>query len=201
MRQIAATSPRLPRRDVLLTARSGRHGPFRRRPTSDVPGCRGYRPSRRLGARRQPSAGSGLTPADFTVLDNGVPQPISVFSAVDIPEAAPLSAPWMRDVAPDVGTNDPFQDRRLFLIIIDDATIQPDLQAQQNVRTISSHAIDRLGPSDLAAVIFTRDNRHSQDFTADRGRLLAASGKFTAGFREMGPGEITGGDDLYSCTP
>ena len=143
-----------------------------------------------LDANRRPVR--GLTPADFTVFDNGVPQAISVFTAVDIPDADPPSAPWMRDVAPDVGTNDAIAERRLFLIIIDDAMIQEDLRAQQNVRTISSQVIDRLGPSDLAAVIFTRDNRHSQDFTADRGRLLAAAAKFTAGFREMGPGEIGG---------
>ena len=148
-----------------------------------------------LDANRRPVR--GLTPADFTVFDNGVPQAISVFTAVDIPDADPPSAPWMRDVAPDVGTNDAIAERRLFLIIIDDAMIQHDQRAQQNVRTISSQMIDRLGPSDLAAVIFTRDNRHSQDFTADRGRLLAAAAKFTAGFREMGPGEIAGGDDLY----
>ena len=137
----------------------------------------------------------GLTPADFTVLDNGTPQRISVFSAVDIPDAVPPSAPWMRDVAPDVGTNDAVQDRRLFLIVIDDATIQEHLGAQRNVREISKRVIDRLGPSDLAAVIFTRDNRNSQDFTADRARLLAAVEKFNGGFRDMGG--VGGVDDLY----
>jgi VWFA-related protein len=146
-----------------------------------------------LDANRRPVR--GLTPADFTVLDNGVPQTISVFSAVDVPDAAPPAAPWMRDVAPEVATNDAIQDRRLFLIIIDDAMIQEDLRAQQNVRTIANRVIDQLGPSDLAAVIFTRDNRHSQDFTADRSRLLAAAAKFTPGFREMGG--VGGSDDLY----
>jgi VWFA-related protein len=137
----------------------------------------------------------GLKPADFTVLDNGTPQPISVFSAVDVPDAAPPSAPWMRDIAPDVGTNDAVHDRRLFLILIDDATIQEDLRAQRNVRSIASRVIDRLGPSDLAAVIFTRDNRNSQDFTADRARLLAAIEKFSGGFRDMS--SFGGADDLY----
>jgi VWFA-related protein len=137
----------------------------------------------------------GLTPADFTVLDNGVPQPVSVFSAIDIPDAPPPSAPWMRDVAPDVGTNDTVQDRRLFLILIDDATIQSDLGAQRNVRSIAARVIDRLGPSDLAAVIFTRDNRNSQDFTADRARLLAATEKFSGGFRDLSG--VGGMDDLY----
>ena len=146
-----------------------------------------------LDASRRPVR--GLRPADFTVLDNGVPQPITVFSAVDIPDADPPSAPWIRDVAPDVGSNEAIQERRLFLIVIDDAMIQEDLRAQQNIRAISSKVIDRLGPSDLAAVIFTRDNRHSQDFTADRARLLAAAGKFTPGFREMSG--VAGGDDLY----
>ena len=137
----------------------------------------------------------GLAPADFTVLDNGVPQPISVFSAIDIPDAPPPSAAWMRDVAPDVGTNDVAQDRRLFLILIDDATIQEDLAAQRNVRSIATRVIDRLGPTDLAAVIFTRDNRNSQDFTADRARLLAATEKFSGGFRDMS--DVGGMDDLF----
>lgn len=137
----------------------------------------------------------GLKPSDFTVLDNGIPQPISVFSAIDIPDAPPPSAPWMRDIAPDVGTNDAVQDRRLFLILIDDATIQADLHAQRNVRSIAARVIDRLGPSDLAAVIFTRDNRNSQDFTADRTRLLAATEKFSGGFRDMS--DVGGMDDLY----
>jgi VWFA-related protein len=124
-----------------------------------------------------------------------VPQPISVFSAIEIPDAPPPSAPWMREIAPDVGTNDVAQDRRLFLILIDDATIQADLAAQRNVRSIAARVIDRLGPSDLAAVIFTRDNRNSQDFTADRARLLAATEKFSGGFRDMS--DVGGADDLY----
>lgn len=146
-----------------------------------------------LDANRRPVR--GLTPADFTVLDNGVPQKISVFSAVDIADAAPASAPWIRDVTPEVATNDAIQDRRLFLIIIDDAMIQEDLRAQQNIRAIAAKVIEGLGPSDLAALIFTRDNRHSQDFTAERARLLAAAAKFTPGFRDMGG--VGGSDDLY----
>jgi VWFA-related protein len=134
----------------------------------------------------------GLTPADFTVLDNGVPQRIAVFSAVDVPDTAAPSASWMRDVAPDVATNDAVRERRLFLLVIDDATIQEDLQAQRNIRTIAKQVIDKLGASDLAAIIFTLDNRQSQDFTADRTRLLAAVEKFHPGFRDMG-----GSDDLF----
>lgn len=135
----------------------------------------------------------GLTPADFTILENGKPQQIAVFNAVDIPDPEP---PSVRDVAPDVSTNDGVEERRLFLLILDDAMIQSDVGAIKNVRDIARKVIDRLGPSDLAAVIFTRDNRNSQDYTADRARLLAAIDTFSVGFRDMSP--VPGaGDDLY----
>ena len=127
----------------------------------------------------------GLTPADFTVLENGKPQEIAMFKAVDIPDPEPPSAPWIREVAPDVRTNDGIEERRLFLLLLDDAMIQADLAAMNNARDIAHKVIERLGPSDLAAVIFTRDNRSSQDFTADRGRLRAAVDKFSVGFRDM----------------
>jgi len=134
-----------------------------------------------LDSRRRPVR--GLTPADFTILENGKPQPVAVFGAIDIPDPAPPSAPWMRDVAPDVGRNDDINERRLFLIVIDDATVQLDLRAMTNVRAISRTFIERLGPSDLAAVVFTRDSRNAQDFTADRARLLAAVDKLPTSFR------------------
>src|SRR4051812_8540040 len=47
----------------------------------------------------------GLTAADFTILENGKPQSVAAFSAVNVPAPAPPSAPWMRDVAPDVRDN------------------------------------------------------------------------------------------------
>ena len=67
----------------------------------------------------------------------------------------------------------------------------------KNVKEIGRQVIDRLGPSDLAAVIFTRDNRNSQDFTADHARLLAAVNKFTSASATWAPAGIVGGDDLY----
>ena len=137
----------------------------------------------------------GLTPADFTILEEGAPQKIAAFNAVDIPDPAPPPTEWMRDVAPDVRTNDRIEERRLFLILLDDATIQGDVRAVNNVRDIARKVVDRLGPSDLAAVVFTRDNRSSQDYTNDRARLMAAIDKYSIGFRDMGRG--VAGDDLY----
>jgi VWFA-related protein len=148
-----------------------------------------------LGRDRRPVR--GLTPSDFVIFENGRERLIAVFSAVDIPEAAPPTAPWMRDVAPDVGSNDGIDERRLFLIIIDDSAIQADPFSMKNVKEIGRKVIDRLGPSDLAAVVFTRDNRNAQDFTEDRARLLAAVDKYTVGFRDMAHPAVAGADDLY----
>lgn len=127
----------------------------------------------------------GLVPADFTLLEDGTPQRISVFQAVDIPDAAPPATAWLRDVAPDVRSNAGLQDRRLFLLLLDDATLQSDLRAVRNMKDVARRVVERLGPSDLAAVVFTRDNRNSQDYTADRARLLGAIDKVTIGSRDM----------------
>jgi len=132
----------------------------------------------------------GLGPADFTVLENGVEQSIAAFSAVDIPAPEPPKAEWMRDVAPDVRTNEDLKERRLFLIIIDDAATELWPLVTKNVRESALRVIDKLHPADLAAVVFTRNNKNSQDFTADRGRLRAAIESFSGGSRE-------GMTDLY----
>lgn len=140
----------------------------------------------------------GLGPADFTILENGKPQRIAVFNAVDIPdqEPDPAMAAWTRTIAPDVRTNEGIQERRLFLIILDDSTLQADPRAQQNLKEIGRKFVERLGPSDLAAVVLTRDNRHSQDYTSDRMRLLAAIERAGIGFRDMAPPEV--GPDDYA---
>src|SRR5688500_78225 len=145
-----------------------------------------------LDSNRRPVR--GLAPSDFTILEDGVPQPISVFTAVDVEDPEPPTAKWMLDVAPDVRSNEGIEDRRLFLLVIDDAMIQADPAAIQSTREVARKVIDRMGPSDLAAVIFTRDNRHSQDYTADRARLRAAVDKFTVGFRDLSP---IAADDFY----
>src|SRR5258705_10125346 len=47
----------------------------------------------------------GLTAADFTVLVDGVPRAVMAFKAVELPKPVPPSAPWIRDITPDVATN------------------------------------------------------------------------------------------------
>ena len=62
----------------------------------------------------------GLTADDFIVLEDGKPQPVVVFNAIDLPDAPAPSAPWMRDVAPDVVSNQR-EPRRVVVIVMDDA--------------------------------------------------------------------------------
>ncbi len=131
----------------------------------------------------------GLGPADFTILENGKPQQIAVFSAVDIPDVEPPKTAWLRDVAPDVRTNEDIKERRLFLIIVDDAMVDADVFALTQLKEQTKNVINKLGPSDLAAVVFTMDNRKSTDFTSDRARLLKTVETQPMGFRGMaGPG-------------
>jgi VWFA-related protein len=128
----------------------------------------------------------GLTAADFAVTVDGTPQPIVAFDAVVMPPREVPSAPWMRDIAPDVKTN-ALGEPRLFVIVMDDAQTPFDSYMVNNARSIARGIVDNLAPSDLAAVVFTKDNRGAQDFTSDRDRLLAAVESFHSGWTpEMG---------------
>src|SRR5919106_162643 len=64
----------------------------------------------------------GLTAADFTVIEDGQPQEIVAFEAIDLPIPDPASAAWLRDVAPDVRSNE-VTGGRLLVIVLDDATM------------------------------------------------------------------------------
>jgi len=126
----------------------------------------------------------GLTAADFTVLEDGDPQTLVQFTAVDIPDPPPVTAPWQRDVAPDVNDNR-IADRRLFVIVLDDAMAPADLARTKATKDMARRLVSRLGATDLAAVMFTRDNSHGQLFTSDRAKLLAAINAFAPRFRGM----------------
>ena len=128
----------------------------------------------------------GLTSADFTILEDGRPQAIAAFAAVELPDAEEPTAAWMRTAAPDIQRNDQLADRRLFVIVMDDATIQSNPAALKSAKEIAARFIDRLGPSDLATVVFTRDNRNAQEFTSDHRRLVAAVDRLSLGFRDTG---------------
>lgn len=126
---------------------------------------------------------TGLTANDFRIFEEGRPQPISTFAEVSVPDPVEPTTAWMRDVAPDIRRNDDLNDRRLILIVIDDAMMSSNNpRFIQNVKKAATEIVGHLGPSDLASVIFTMDSRHQQEFTSDRARLLAAIDRFAPGF-------------------
>src|SRR3970040_211007 len=76
-----------------------------------------------LDKHRQPVR--GLTEKDFTILEDGKPQRIVGFSTFDVDDVAPPVVGWMRDVPPDVTTNE-LKESRLFVMVMDDAMIPQD---------------------------------------------------------------------------
>jgi VWFA-related protein len=142
---------------------------------------------------------TGLTQADFVVLENGKPQPIVAFSPVDIPGAPDVvvgDAPWTREVASDVASNEAAT-KRIVVIVIDDAFIPADPATMKNAKQIARAVVGQLGPNDLAAVAYTLYGR-AQDVTTDHQRLLAAidqlvghgdgpSRPMSAGFNQRNP--------------
>jgi VWFA-related protein len=131
-----------------------------------------------LDRDRQPIR--GLTAADFTILENGQPQPIVAFSPVDIPDVVATPAAWMRDVGSDVATN-MLDVRSVVIIVMDDAMTDSDPGTGKTARLIARNVIDRLGPNDLAAVVFTYQGG-AQNFTTDHRRLIAAAETFIPKF-------------------
>jgi VWFA-related protein len=127
-----------------------------------------------LDTKRQPVR--GLTAADFTVRERGKPQPVVAFAEVNVPDPVAPAAPWLREVGPDVTSND-LQTRRLIVLVLDDGFTGIDEGEPRLVRQVARQVIDHLGPNDLAAVVFTFMGRF-QNFTADRAQLLAAIDSF-----------------------
>jgi VWFA-related protein len=119
----------------------------------------------------------GLAREDFTLFEDGEPQDILGFAEVYIPDATDGPA-WLRDAGPDVRTA---ADGRVLIFLLDDATTRDDLQSRQRldtVKRIAAEVIDRMGPTDVAAVVCTFDKVCAQDFTSDRALLKAAVSRF-----------------------
>ena len=122
----------------------------------------------------------GLTRADFTILEDGQPQEISTFSEIHVPDVVTTTAPWTREVDPDVQDNLDQADRRLLVVVLDDATPMP-IEDVPRVREMARRVIERMGPRDLTAVVYVVNKKRGQEFTSDRQRLLQALGYFTGG--------------------
>ena len=152
----------------------------------------------------------GLEAADFTVTEDGRPQRVVAVSHVDLADHDPARSARMRYVPRDVAANDlsdQLGDGRLIAIVFDDVNLpadDPDIvrSARETARSI----VDRLGPSDMAAVVYAHNAGRTQDFTNDRAKLLAAIDRFQpAGLDWVGPTPSgmgpAGGDMLQQWSP
>lgn len=125
----------------------------------------------------------GLTSDDFIVTDAGKPQVIATFQAVEIERPPAAAASWLKAPPVDVAVNRHDEGRgRMIVLVIDDATLPFDPYMMTRAKETAKAFVENLGPDDQCAIVFTRDNRNAQDFTADRSRLLRAASRITAGF-------------------
>jgi VWFA-related protein len=124
----------------------------------------------------------GLVASDFAVTENGKAQALVGVSEITLPGPDDLPAAWLHLVPPDVETNflgDRLRDSRLVVIVMDDAVIPFDDEAAiDTARSIGRTAVDRLGPLDVASVVYTQASGLSQDFTTDHDKLRQAINAF-----------------------
>ena len=116
-----------------------------------------------------------LTRDDFQVLEDGKPQPLSVFSMVDIPIERvdpPLFA--KAPIPADVATNRTPFDGRVFVLVLDDLNTRFNRTAR--TRAAARLFIERyVGANDIVAVVNTSGfGKGMQDFTGNRQLALRA---------------------------
>jgi VWFA-related protein len=101
-----------------------------------------------------------LRAEDFTVLDNGQPQPLVVFEPVDL------------------GRGESPAQRRDFVLVIDDLHIAARHVPQ--ALAVGQAVIDALGPHDRLAVLTTGRDDQRLDFTTDRAAAAATVARVRA---------------------
>ena len=152
----------------------------------------------------------GLTAADFTVLEDGRPQRVVAVSHVDLADQDRVRSARMRYVTRDVAANDlsdQLGDGRLIAIVFDDVNLPADdPEIVRSARETARYIVDRLGPSDMAAVIYAHNAGRTQDFTDDRAKLLQAIDRFQPaaldwiGPTPQGTGAVAGDMQQWSPT-
>jgi VWFA-related protein len=148
-----------------------------------------------LDKQRRPV--TGLTAADFSIVEEGRARSVDAFAAITLPDRPdPRGAAWTRRIASDVVGNQRPEDGRLVVIMMDHSI--PVGGMTTVARRIAHAAVDSLSPDDLAAVVvsspFTGDGV-SQDFTADRDRLSQAIDSPFMGVTKKPPEGPSGGVD------
>src|SRR4029079_12194479 len=114
---------------------------------------------------------------DFTVLEDGKPQQIDLFTQIDIPYERPEPAA-AAPVPLDVKSNAVPFEGRVYVIVLDE--LHTSIQGSLLVRAAARRFIERhFGEGDLAAVVHTFGAAsNNQNLTGDRNMLLAAVDKF-----------------------
>ncbi len=140
---------------------------------------------------------TGLKREDFTLLENGKPQSVSVFEFQELSNEL-LPPPTAETAETEPATPEPqgrerYRDRRLLILFFDFAGMEiPDqLRAQEAALKFVS---EKLTKSDMVSVMsFSSAIRTDQEFTDDRDKMVAALKKF-----RIGEGLIPGADAALS---
>ncbi len=122
----------------------------------------------------------GLRKDDFEISEDGSPVEIATFLAVDVPEAPRQSVIPPPDRSGSAfASNDRPDDGRLILIVLDDIQISFTAGRMATVKSVARHAVERLGPADVAGVMTTSGWLGGQaEFTTNRSVLLEAIERF-----------------------
>lgn len=140
---------------------------------------------------------TGLTASDFTILEDRELREVAAFAAVTLPAATATSgAEWTRNSSSDVVTNARAENGRLVVIMLDHSI--PAGAMALTAQAIARSAVDALGPNDLAAVVRSSPfagEGISQNFTADRRRLIEALESPFMGLTKAAPIGPSGGAD------
>ncbi|HUE85405.1 MAG TPA: hypothetical protein VMO26_04945, partial [Vicinamibacterales bacterium] len=86
-------------------------------------------------------------------LVDGKPRTFAAFAAVTLPDDTAAVAPSVPFVTTDVHTNRRAPEGRLVVIVMDRSIRNGE--PMRAARAIANSAIDRLGPGDLAGVVYT----------------------------------------------
>jgi VWFA-related protein len=115
---------------------------------------------------------------DFTVLEDGKPQPVDAFALVDIPLER-VDRPLYRDdaVDPDVFTNERDFEGRIYLIMLDSYHVAA-IRTQQTRKVARDFVLDYMAANDSAAVVHVGRTDISQEFTSNKRLLLNSIDKF-----------------------
>ena len=122
----------------------------------------------------------GLRQEDFEVFEDGKPVAVVSFEAVDLP-LAPVGStiPPADRSGTALRSNDQPEDGRVILLVLDDYHVRFDAGFAVRTRAIARTLVERLGPSDQAAVIATSGRDSTQaEFTGDKARLIQAIDTF-----------------------